>query len=53
MIPPSLMTPSSEGLFGSSVLPPSEEFEEFEVFEEFEPLLPEPLLLPEFEPLLS
>ena len=48
------MTPFSEGLFGSVVLPPSVEFEGFEPFEGFEVLLPEPLLsepLPELLPL--
>ena len=58
MMPPSSITPFSEGLFGSEVLPPSVELEGFEPFEGFEVLLPEPLLsepLPELlpEPLLS
>ena len=57
MMPPSSMTPFSEGLFGSEELPPSVELEGFEPFEGFEGLLPEPLLseplpeLPESLPL--
>ena len=54
MMPPSSITPFSEGLFGSVVLPPSVEFEGFEPFEGFEGLLPDPLLsepLPELLPL--
>ena len=62
MMPPSSITPFSDGLFGSVVLPPSVEFEEFEPFEGlppsvefeefegfevFEVLLPESLPLPE------
>ena len=37
MMPPSSITPFSEGLFGSVVLPPSVEFEGFEPFEGLPP----------------